>query len=379
MMKAVERVPMGRRGQGVLVRFEGSANWVSCYCLRGKEHRESTGTPDLKKAKRFHKQRLDELAGDRQGLKTFLGPVAQRVRVGELLDDLERDYGLRQVKSWASIRAHMKPIAEHFGTWRAVDITAEAVDTYVEDRLEAGKAAATINRELQPLGQALRLALLRHKVTAVPPIRRLPERNTRQGFFERPEFELLVTALPEYLRDVCRFGYCTGWRRGEILGLRWPDVDLDGGAIRLRTSKNGRGRLVVFDDTLRALMERRWQARLTERGVADLVFHNGGAPIVDFRRAWGSACIASGLAVTDPETGKVLPDRLFHDLRRTAIRNMVRAGVPERVAMEISGHRTRAVFDRYNIVSETDLREATRKTDLYVAGLPTVRAVHGDA
>jgi hypothetical protein len=53
-MKALERISMGRRGQGVLVRFEGSANWVSCYCVRGKEHRESTGTADLKKARKFH-------------------------------------------------------------------------------------------------------------------------------------------------------------------------------------------------------------------------------------------------------------------------------------------------------------------------------------
>jgi integrase len=302
------------------------------------------------------------------------------VRVDELLDNLERDYQLRQVRSWASIRAHTKPIREHFGTWRAVDITAEAIDAYIEDRLEAEKAAATINRELQPLGQALRLALLRHKLVAAPPIRRLPEHNARQGFFERPEFEAVVAALPEYLRDVCRFGYATGWRRGEILTLRWSDVDMDGGAIRLRpeASKNGKGRVVVFDDTLRALMERRWQARLTERGVADVVFHHDGATIMDFRRAWASACIAAGLAVTDPETGKVLPDRLFHDLRRTAVRNMVRAGVPERVAMEISGHKTRSMFERYNIVSETDLREAARKTGAYVAALPTVRAVHGD-
>lgn len=277
----------------------------------------------------------------------------------------------------------MKAVREHFGDWRAGDLTAEAIDSFIEDRLELEKANATINRELQPLGQALRLGLLRHKLVAMRPIRRLPERNVRQGFFEREQFAALVAAAPEYLRDVCRFGYCTGWRRGEILTLRWSDVDMDGGAIRLRpeASKNGRGRTVVFDDTLWALMARRWHARLTERGVADLVFHNDGAPIVDFRRAWRSACIAAGLAVTDPETGKVLPDRLFHDLRRTAVRNMVRAGVPERVAMEVSGHKTRSMFERYNIVSEGDLREAARKTSLYVAALPTIRgdARDGDA
>ena len=136
--------------------------------------------------------------------------------------------------------------------------------------------------------------------------------------------------------------------------------------IRLRPeeSKNGRGRVVTVDGDLGALMERRYQARLLEGvRVADLVFHNEGQPIVDFRKAWSSACIAAGLYYMDGE--KKVPEKLFHDLRRTAVRDMIRAGVPERVAMEISGHRTRSVFDRYNIVSETDLRTAMQKRQAY--------------
>jgi integrase len=110
--------------------------------------------------------------------------------------------------------------------------------------------------------------------------------------------------------------------------------------------------------------------------VTDLVFHNAGDPFVDFRKAWATACIKAGVFHVEKDAqGKehAVPDRLFHDLRRTAIRNMVRAGVPERVAMEISGHRTRAIFDRYNIVSENDLRTAMHKTAQYVDTLPRTR------
>jgi integrase len=366
-MKALERVRLGGRGQGTLARFEGSPNWVFCHYVHGTERRESTGTSDFKLARRVAKQKLDEVAADRQGLKPYLVPATRRVRIDELLDALEADARLRQIRSWASFRSHLKPVRAHFGGWCAPDVTAAAVDAYIEDRLEADYEPATINRGTQLLGQAFRLALGRGKVTAVPSIRHLPEKNVREGFFERPEFEAVLAALPEELRDLTLFAYLTGWRRGEILALRWTDVDLAGGAIRLRPNhaKTGRGRAVMLDATLRALMVRRQQARLLERDgavvVADLVFHRTGAPIGDFRRAWASACIAAGLYYVERETDGTelkVHDRLFHDLRRTAIRNMVRAGVPERVAMEISGHRTRAVFDRYNIVSEADLRAA---------------------
>src|SRR5262249_45507883 len=149
----------------------------------------------------------------------------------------------------------------------------------------------------------------------------LPEHNARQGFFEAPEFEAVVGALPEYLQDVARFAYLTGWRKGEIVSLQWADVDLQGGAIRLRPehSKNGRGRIVMLDGDLGALIQRRVQARLTvtrqgEAKVCDRVFHRDGEPTGDFRKAWTTACVAAGLyhlAVGDTEgTEKKVSDKL---------------------------------------------------------------------
>jgi len=122
----------------------------------------------------------------------------------------------------------------------------------------------------------------------------------------------------------------------------------------------------MLEGDLAELIDRRWQARLFETDgnarVAALVFHRAGEPVGDFRKAWATACRAAGV-----------PDKLFHDLRRTAAQKMVRAGVPERVAMAVIGHLTRSMFDRYNIVSEDDLRMATQKTTMYVDTLPTKR------
>ncbi len=252
--------------------------------------------------------------------------------------------------------------------WRALEITFRAIETYITKRRADEKSNATINRELELLRRALRLAHGRQLLPSIPKIRVLTENNTRQGFFERPDLEAVVAALPAYLQDFTRFAYLTGWRKGEIISLRWTDVDRDAGAIRLRpeAAKTGRGRTVMLEGDLAELIDRRWQARLLEKNgdvrVASLVFHRKGDAVGDFRKAWATACQAGGV-----------PDKLFHDLRRTAARNMVRAGGPERVAMAVTGHLTRSMFDRYNIVSEDDLRMATQKTTLYVDTLPTRR------
>src|SRR5262249_46468530 len=140
------------------------------------------------------------------------------------------------------------------------------------------------------------------------------------------------------------------------------------------------GRMVATEGDLCTIIARRAQARVIhdKHGkpdrVAELVFHRSGRAVGDFRKAWAAACIEAGLyrvvGVNPDGTEQRKPTRLFHDLRRSGVRNMVRAGVRERVAMDVSGHRTRSIFDRYNITSEDDLREAMKRTTAYINAQP---------
>lgn len=155
--------------------------------------------------------------------------------------------------------------------------------------------------------------------------------------------------------------------------LEWRDVDLDVGVVRLRPelSKNYDGRVLPLSEPLREMTERRWKARSLK---CPRVFQRGDLPVGDWRKTWARACISAGFfRVVNPGAAneRKVPSKVFHDFRRTAVRNLVRAGVPERVAMSVTGHKTRSVFDRYNIVSETDLKQATARLAEYVAAQPT--------
>jgi integrase len=244
---------------------------------------------------------------------------------------------------------------------KVTNITTPRINTYIQRRTGEGAENATVNRELAALKRIFNLAARQTppKIDRVPYIPMLKENNVRKGFFEHGDFLKLRNALPDYLKGFVTFAYKTGWRVSEIEGLTWTQVDLDNGIVRLETgeTKNDEGRTVYLDEELQEVFEQQSEARKKRDKVLPWVFTNDTASgqLRDFRGAWEKAC-------TKAEIGK----RLFHDFRRTAVRNMVRAGIPERVAMMVSGHKTRSVFDRYNIVSDTDLRLAAQKTETYL-------------
>jgi integrase len=365
------------RGSGYIYQREGSANWWICYYFRGRAKRETSHSTDPAIALKKLDKRVKEIWAAKQGLQAFV-PKAEKVYVDQLLDEEDKNYRLNGGRALPQFQSHVKPVRKAFGDLRAVDVTAKVVDDYVENRLSGNKrtgirprSAATINREIQLLGQAFKLGIQRRLIVSVPHIRRLPEHNVRQGFFEKPEFEAVVTCLPEYLRDFSRFAYITAWRKGQLSKLTWADVDRGAGVIvaRAENVKNGRPHKIVIEGELAEIIDRRWAAREYEAtnvatGLSQYVFHRDGLPVRDFRKAWKAACKAASL-----------PGKLFHDFRRSGVRNMVRAGVREGVAMAISGHRTRAIFDRYNITSDEDLRQAVKQTSEHMAAQSAERKV----
>src|ERR1043165_9183127 len=184
------------RGDGRIYKRRGSNHWWIAYNHHGKELRESSQSAEYRDAQKLLKRRQQELGAETLGLQTFI-PHQDRITVDELLDQLEHDYKLRGKYS-ASITSHLQRARNAFGHYRATKLTPKHIDTFIEAELEAGRAPATINRSTQLVGQAFNLALRRRELNTKPYIRKLPEKNTREGFFEHDELERVITHLPEY-------------------------------------------------------------------------------------------------------------------------------------------------------------------------------------
>lgn len=333
----------------------GNVYWIKYY-KNGKLYRESSKSPKKMVAKRLLGRREGDIA---QG-KTP-GIYFEKVFFDDLSEIFLRDYRINQKKSLQRAVNSVDHLSKAFEGKRVQEITTPAINIYVENRMAEGAKNATINRELAALKRMLNLGARQTPplVERVPYIPLLKENNVRKGFFEHDEFHALREFLPEYLKAMATFAYRFGWRVEEICNLEWSRVDLEYGIVRVDPgdTKNGEGRTVYLDSELKAMFDELWKKRKEAKKLLPHVFLNrsGTGRIRDFRKAWDNAC-------ADARIGK----KFFHDFRRTAVRNMVRAGIPERVAMIISGHKTREIFDRYNIVNDADLRFATREMEKYM-------------
>jgi integrase len=222
---------------------------------------------------------------------------------------------------------------------------------------------------------ALRLALQKGKIARAPrmPAKLSEKDNVRKGFFEKAELDALRPHLPEPLGEMASFGFATGWRLGELLDLTWESVSKD--EIRLGTTKNGEPRSLPLAGELGGLVERLRKAReyVTKSGVglSAYVFHRNGAPINKhtFGKQWRAACVEAKLGhrIANEKGVKVYVGKHFHDLRRTAARNMIRGGVPQSIAMRVIGHETDSMYRRYDITDNKDKLAALEAARIFVA------------
>jgi integrase len=296
------------------------------------------------------KRRLGET-----GKGKLIGPIAEKVTFEDLTGDLLTDYRINKKRSLRSVDLSVRHLRKFFAMDKALQITADRINLYIARRQHEGASNGSINRELSALGRAFTLAVRAEKLAFKPYIPRLEENNARQGFIDHAGFIALKNNLPVYLQDPAEFLYLSGWRVSEMRSLEWRDVDMSGKVIRLRPeiSKNKDGRTLPLRRALLEIIERAKSARRLD---CPYVFHVDGQRIGDFRKSWRNACKAVGLKC------------LVHDFRRTAVRNMIRAGISDKVAMNLSGHKTGSVFDRYNITSESDLADATEKLQAHLDG-----------
>ena len=323
----------------------GDVFWIKYYRY-GKPYRESSKTDKITEAQRLLKRREGEIAEGK-----LPGIYFDKVTFDNLSKDLVTDYTVNGRDTLKRVQWSIGCLKESFQGMRATDITTDKIKAHIEKGMKEGLSNASINRELAVLKRMFSLGVQSTppKVNLIPYIPMLKESNTRKGFFELEEYLALKSALPHYLKPIVTFAYHTGWRAGEILNLTWDKVDLKQGIISLNPgeTKNEKARTVYLNEELTKEMK----SLSSNRHLGGpFVFHHNGGKIKRITRAWKTACIKAGLCeplrdengepvVRRISKGKVkekvvmIPTKLFHDFRRTGIRNMVRAGIPERVAM----------------------------------------------
>ncbi len=232
-------------------------------------------------------------------------------------------------------------------------LTTSQVKQFIRDRLKTVKPA-TVNRELSLLHRAFQLGYQHDPplVARVPHFQKLPEGEPRRGFLKPELYRILLRELPDELRLLFVIAYHVGLRRGALLRIKWSQVDLDASCIWMDGKRANRKpepvAVPIYGDMGKFLA--------VQPKDSDFLFARGSRPIQNFRDSWIQACERAGV-----------PNLLFHDLRRTAVRNLRRAGVAETVIMKITGHRTRSVFERYNITDQSDTQQAGRLAEDFLA------------
>jgi integrase len=345
--------------------------WWYGFTFNGKRVQRSTKVENKREAGDIEKAAWTQLARGEVGIADKI--EAERKTLGQLLDALENDFKARKKDTVKNINL-IGTVRGELGDRYADSITTAVVTEYIGSLRKPAKSKkkgrrskslsdSTIKHRLQILSSAFELENAAREEAkfdplVVPRFPKLSEGNARNGFLNRAPFDVLLSHLPSDLKDFCLFAYLTGWRKNAIATLEWSDIRDGNIYLRGIHSKNGNPYYVPIIGELVQLVERRKEARSVEtpQGIilANLVFHRGGEAISEFRKVWRTATSKAGC-----------PTLLFHDLRRSAARQLIRSGTSKDVAKMVGGWKTDSMFSRYNVTGEEDLRDAMEKVTRY--------------
>jgi integrase len=328
--------------------------WYLKYYVHGKPIEISAETEDYDEALTTLRQKMAKAA-----VQVDYTEHPERVRMAQLFDLLLEFYKKHERRSTYDVEQKIKArLRPWWGKIKAHAVGSAVVDRYVRWRRSAKPKPqnASINRDLAYIRRALKLGAQQDPplVLRVPHFEMLRESDPREGILPHEKYKAVRDALPVYARIALVIAYHTGARKGEIRSILKDKIDLKAGRINLpgRTTKNGKPRYLPIYGDLAAELD-----MAIASGAKDCphLIQQDGRPVYNWKKAWATACKAAGVAGT-----------LFQDLRRTALTNMIEAGLSEKEAMEISGHRTRSVFDRYHIVSDRRLKEMAGKLEVHL-------------
>ena len=374
----------GRYGQGRV--FKRGRIWWIRYHRDGGRFEESSRSTREADAKRLLNTRLGEIHAG-----TFVSPV-RTITLEDGAKMIRADYIAQGRRSLGRVERSLKHVRAHFGTKRALaTITAQDLDCYVTERIERdGAARATVKNELAALKRIFSLAIRKRLLQQRPAFPEFgdPDGNARKEFIEADDYAAIQAVIASdtimmkrvpYSREyhetaarVITFVYRSGWRwKSEVRFLRWSQVDLDDKRVTLKTSKNGKGRVLAHgdDSELTVVIEtaHAYTKEVEQRTgqPVEWVFHvNGKRLRADtepggFYHFWKAVCTKANVIGDDGRP------KILHDHRRSTVRRLERAGVSREIAKRVVGHQTDSMYSRYNIVRDEDVQEAIGKAAEY--------------
>lgn len=289
-------------------------------------------------------------AGEARRSEVVAGQIEdpRKTTYESLEEAIKAEYVLKADSTRSRLGYSLKWLRTYFGGWLAQDIKRVSLLQYAESRKKAGASGATIRLELAYLHRAMSLCHEQGRLLTLPKFPNI-QVQPRKGFFLPEQLAAVLDALPELWRGAFEVAAISGWRlRSEVLTRKWTDIDFDGGWLRLEPGegKTREARMFPLIPSLRSILERQRAIR-PALCVCSWVFQKDCKPLGSHRKAWEVACRTAGVEGRQP-----------HDLRRTAIRNMERQGVPRSAGMALVGHRTERIYSQYAIPDESMLRYA---------------------